>query len=119
MDFEGPTLILFVTALPTAGTSVSYDPETVGVVVDPAEGWFLLESGGFTYAALDVGPLDSGQTIFFDVTYFVEEVQMEGGQDVLPDLQFGLAFDVIPEPGTAVLLGVGLLGLGAVRRQRT
>jgi len=29
-----------------------------------------------------------------------------------------IAFDVIPEPTTALLVGLGLVGLGVVRQQR-
>lgn len=112
-----------------------------GLVIDPETGWRIFElevdiddvATPFYYVGV---PLESFSNVGFDcggfvlvadqtcvaITYFLENpgdnlFPNGSGQTLgLPQLQILMA--VVPEPGTASLLAIGLVGLAAARRPR-
>ena len=113
-----------------------------GLVIDPASGWRIFETvvdiddvatsfyyvgvplGSFANAGMNCGGfiLIADQTCVA-VTYFLESPEdnlFPSGPNStlgLPQLQIMMA--VIPEPATASLLALGLVGLAAARRRRS
>lgn len=106
---------------------VSYDEEKVGLRLDPASGWVLLRTsapslGTLYYPAISLGPLAFGQQKNVDVNYYLNQlITYRSGNDTflpLPKLHIQVAIAPIPEPGTALLLALGLCGLAAPARAR-
>ncbi len=112
--------------------TIANDPYTgaeVLIEIDPALGWVLAETyvdgTRLVFPAQLIAGLDPSDALAFDIHYLVERALPVGPDpstgevaQVLPQFRVALAGPdaVIPEPGTALLLGMGLLALGATRR---
>jgi hypothetical protein len=107
--------------------NVDYDEDKVGLRLDPTTGWVLLRTsapslGTLYYPAIPLGPLALAQQKAVDVKYYLEQlITYESGGNTyvpLPKLRIQVAIAPIPEPGTALLLALGLCGLAARARAR-
>lgn len=127
-DLIGNTYYLFTTVDPLQvdDMTVMYEPANVGLTIDADLGWVFVraidDSGNrFYYAAMSLGPLSPDEIADpFAVNYVVDEplVRSSAGIYVLPQLRGGMAYAETPEPGTALMmaLGLGLLAYGSRRR---
>ncbi len=107
--------------------TVEYPDENVGLRIDAEDGWVIIrgQSDGvdYYYPALLLGDnLTARQRVTASVHYVVDEalvgVRKNGKTKYyLPKLQLGFAKVVVPEPGTALLLGLGLTVLAAQRKR--
>jgi hypothetical protein len=122
---------------PSDDFTTSYNPSEVGLTVDASDGWAIVqgESGGQAvyYVGISLGDLlDAvGSTTVVDVNYFLlqafpdnavldpNDPDMLDEILALPQLDLLVAFNVVPEPGTGLLVGLGLLGLAGSRHRRT
>ncbi len=111
---------------------ISYDfPLEVGFDVDPGEGWFIYDVDRgmgvdpIYLLALDVGTISVGSSKQIVVPHWLANAQgFLGDFDrfniVLPTIELMGVFELvqIPEPGTAILvaLGIGMLGIAGRRR---
>jgi hypothetical protein len=125
-DLFGNTYFLFVTTVPytIGGQWVEYDDSKVGLSLDPDLGWVLVHTHAgpgqdYYFPAMSLGSLAPGETADpFDVNFVLDApVAQVGNTFVLPQFQSGMGFAPIPEPGAAMLLGVGLLLLATLRRR--
>ena len=138
-DLIGNVYYIFVSILesfvdPISGLDVDYGSTSLGLtlpsrILDPsADPWVILEAFDstlnqtFFYPAVDLGSIASGaEADPFDVNYFIGGPVQEPLQNsifVLPQFQVGAGFTVIPEPETALLLGLGLAALAVTRPRR-
>lgn len=119
---------------PGSGTvAIDYMDENVGFTIDADDGWSIIiaESGGqtFYYPALLLdtsvpNPLDGnlapGASVLAEINYAVNAPLIEVGTGTnvfaLPEFQVRFA-QVVPEPGTATLFALGLIGLASVTRK--
>lgn len=131
-DMIGASFLLFTNTSPyTVGsTTVDYPDANVGLQLDAALGWYIIKANAagvdYYYPALlldrttqDIlaGNVTAGESVSAAIQYVVKQALVQVGGDYrLPKLNLGFA-RVIPEPGTALLLGVGL-SLLATRRPR-
>ena len=108
--------------------TVEYEDSLAGLVLDPSNGWTLIQEsdpqlGTLFYPAINLGSLDPGQQKSFVLRYHLQEVHtFQDGNDTLlplPSLRLAVAFVPIPEPSTALLVAFGLVGLTARARQRS
>ena len=106
--------------------TVNYIGTDVALRLDPTvDPWAIIQFGNFFYPAVALGSLGQDDVSFeFDVPLNVSgpliEVLTAGNVFrgfVPPTIQMGSAFTLIPEPGAAVLLAGGLLGLAALGRR--
>jgi hypothetical protein len=138
-DIVGASYVLFTHTDPFTvnGVLIDYADANVGLRIDSDLGWAIVKAseGGVDYyypaILLDrVAPspmagflADSDTSDSFEVHYVVKEplvlVDFENDPDEyqLPELEIGFA-NVVPEPGTALLFGLGLVGLGLGGRRR-
>ena len=127
--------LLFATPVPydvSVGGSpvtISYPPENVGLTIDGlapnGDRWAIIEvfdedlGQTFYYPGVSLGTLaDLSSSDPFNINYVVRgEYLDEGipGQLGLP--QFQVLMAIVPEPGTGLLLGLGLIALSAARRR--
>jgi len=134
---EGAAYLLFTHTTPydVGSRSVEYVDENVGLRIDAEQGWVLIHARSgdvdYYYPALlldrsvsdpNAGNLSAGERVSAAVHYLVAEslvgIRNNGRTNYyLPQLQLGFAYAVIPEPGTALLMGVGI-ALLAVRPGR-
>jgi PEP-CTERM motif len=132
----GASYVLFTHTDPfTAnGSTIDYPDANVGLRIDAAEGWAIVRGsfGGVDYyypaLLLDrqastplAGDLSDGERVTASIHYVVNQaligVRRNGTTTYyLPELQLGFA-QVVPEPGTALLLGLGLSALAAGRKR--
>lgn len=143
--FPGQVYLLFATLVndPDAPIPTTYNTnftdeademhDRAGLVIDPATGWVVVETATpFYYVGVPLDFDDAGASCggvvlvanqaCVDVTYFLEDpsAQVFPGTPndllVLPELQILMA--VVPEPGSGLLVALGLVGLAAKRRHR-
>lgn len=132
-DLEGDLYLVFATApnfenqTPSGPVTSSYDMSTIALEIDSADGWIIAEAddttlGDLRYAAVllnfQTDPLGGNPLATIDVTYLLDDPQLVGDFVLLPELQVLLGFAPVPEPGTGVLLALGMTGLGVARRKR-
>jgi hypothetical protein len=128
-DLLGTTWLLFTTVdsfvLETSQgpLEIGYDPFNVGLRIDLEQGWSIVkttdsELGDLYYPAITLGTLLANDERRFGVTYLSDGALQQGDPDqlALPRLRLAIAFRPIPEPGTAVLVAVGLIALALRRR---
>ena len=117
-----------MTTVPYAigGEVVEYDDSGVGLSIDPDLGWVLIHTNAgpgqdYYFPAISLGSLAPGEVAAdFDVNFVVDApVQQVGNTFVLPQFQTAMGFAPIPEPGAATLMGLGLVLLATLRRQRS
>ncbi len=134
-NLDGTVYLVFTTAdprtisLPGGGTQlVDYDESQVGLRIDAATGWVLLQTsaaglGPLYYPAIALGSLLPDQTKQLDVKYVLNQIlSFASGNETfvpLPELRIAMAFVPVPEPGTALLVAAGLIGLAARPRTRS
>ena len=92
---------------------------TAAINSDPVMGGFLTAVAGSAMITLTA---DIPDTPFFSTVSVIEFSEFDFNED--PDLAVSVMTIVsvpqnIPEPGTLAILGLGLVGLGAMRRRRT
>lgn len=130
---QGASYLLFTHTDPFTqnGTPINYPDENVGIRIDRDLGWVIIKarSGGIDYyypaLLLDSAAnspagrsLAAGEQVSISIDYVVSRsLILAGSNYVLPEYQIGFA-QVIPEPGTALLFGLGLVGLAAGGRKR-
>lgn len=133
----GASYLLFTNTGPqTAGnTQVDYPDANVGLQIDKDLGWVIIRSrdalnNDYYYPALLVdrsaatatqGNLSPGERVTAAIHYVttvpLTSVRMNGAPTyVVPKLNLGYALVVVPEPGTALLLGFGLTLLAVQRK---
>lgn len=137
--FEGAAYLVFTHTDPFTlpgppPTEINYPQENVGITIDADDGWSILMlnvSGvDYYYPALLLdrtvpNPLDgniaSGESVSAEINYAVNQALIEVGAGTnvfsLPEYEIGFAFVPVPEPGTALLFGLGLLGLASVGKK--
>lgn len=133
-DLEGASYLLFTHTDPytVGGMSIDYTDANVGITIDADLGWVIVKAsaGGVDYyypaILLDrtaSNPLDGliadGATSDpFAVHYVVKEpIVLASGDYWWPDLEIGYG-NIVPEPSTALLFGLGLVGFGLRGRRR-
>jgi hypothetical protein len=132
-NLDGTVYLVFTTAdprevvLPGGNQIADHDESQVGLRIDAADGWVLLQTsaaglGSLYYPAVALGSLLANQEKQLDVRYVLNQIlSFESGAQTLvplPKLRIAMAFVPIPEPGTALLLGAGLIGLATRARKR-
>lgn len=115
--------LLFATSRPSDVGGVTYPSEDVGILIDDLDPAFaILESQAsgvdLFYPALLLPNGGVGES--FSIGVDVEGgFQVVMGKSAVPNFLVGAAYiSVIPEPATAVLLGLGLLGLAVSGSRR-
>jgi hypothetical protein len=139
-DLAGATYLLFTHTPPFTKDAVliDYADSNVGLTIDEALGWVIVKSVDPTNAVfyspailLDRsvsdplnGFLGSGMTSTgFDVNYIVTQALTAAPagslEFQLPFLEVSMGFSPVPEPGTAMLVALGLLALSTRRLRRS
>jgi hypothetical protein len=126
---EGASYLVFTHTDPYAvgRKTIEYADDNVGLRIDAAQGWVIVkgQSQGvdYYYPALLLGnDLEARQRATAAIHYVVDEALIgirKSGRTkfYLPELQLGFARLVVPEPGTALLFGLGLTLLASQRKR--
>jgi hypothetical protein len=131
-DLLGNAYYLFThvtsTFIDEDGNTVDYTGTDIGLTLDASlDPWVIVEAfdssnQSFFYPAVDLGSLPSGG----DADPFLMQLFIDGplvrtgpSKYVVPQLNVGMAFTPIPEPGAAALFALGLAGLGVAGRRRS
>lgn len=113
------------------GVLVDYTDENVGITIDASLGWVIIMAldanlNEYFYPALLLdrsasapinGVIADGESVSAEINYVVNQplISVGTGQFALPELQIGFGLRAIPEPGTALLFGLGLASLATSR----
>ena len=138
-DILGASYVLFTHTDPFTvnGVLIDYADANVGLTIDTDLGWVIVKASeagtDYYYPAIlldrsasspESGFLGAGETSdSYAVNYVVKEpltlVEFDGAPDEyqLPEIEIGFG-NVVPEPSTALLFGLGLVGLGIGGRRR-
>jgi len=112
------------------GQMTSYDELGVGVTITGSQSdWVVVEGNAdgtaVYYLGISLGDLFelAGATTLIDVAYYLDDPNIftvPGTEDrivPLPRLEIAIAGTLVPEPGTGLLVGLGLVLLGGARRR--
>jgi hypothetical protein len=116
----GATYLMFVTGDPFQGTQ--YADANVGITIDSELGWVLIPVQSFLYPAILLGAPLGDQPVSFELNYVLRNEPLQANPDgmrLFPQLRVAVGFTPVPEPGPAVLLGLGVLAIGVHRRLRS
>ena len=119
LDLSGDTASVLVSD--DAGTESVTDVGSLGPLFTSSHNWV-----GCCTDVYALGALNDGWTMLSQFTAGPTgitrwQATSFDGNDIALDLSTGrrARFDVVSEPGTAAVLGLGLLGLGYIRRRKT
>lgn len=129
----GASYLLFThtTSYLVGSTTIDYPDDKVGLQIDKDLGWVVIKTTAsgvdYYYPALLLdrtaqtaiaGNITAGATVSASINYVVKQALTRVGSDYrVPKLNLGFAQVVIPEPGSALLLGLGLTVLAASRKR--
>jgi hypothetical protein len=109
------------------GNTVDYTGTDISMTLDASlDPWVIVEAfdssnQSFFYPAVDLGSLVSGgDADSFSMQLLIDGPLVQTGPSkfVLPQLNVGMGFTPIPEPGAAAMFAIGLAGLGVAGRRR-
>lgn len=133
-DLDGALYLVFVAVDPRTvvvnnqSHVIDHIDALTGLEIDAAKGWSIVQTtdaqlGTIYYPAISLGSLDDGQQKQFDLRYHLEDLKTIplGALTVvpMPQMRLAIAFVPVPEPGTALLVALGLAGLATRARQKS
>ncbi len=127
VSFADGYFLVFAAVEPTVPeASGPYSGPEVSLGIDAELGWVLVQVGSLVFPSMLLEDLDAEEAFIFDVAYLIDRTlpvaSDEMGEDAFFLPQFRLVgadvSAVIPEPSTALLVGLGVLALAIRRRHR-